>query len=71
MPWIPASEGPPARTLNPPHTQPNRPPRRQQQTADNVRGTRKRGDVHTLKAKTPLTRGHAVPEVGLEPGANP
>jgi hypothetical protein len=64
------AEGPQARTLIPPPTQPNRPPRRQPQTAANVRGTRE-GQCPHIKAKTPLTRGHAVPEVGLEPGSRP
>ena len=61
------AEGPPARTLNPPPTQPNRPPRRPGNSRDKRQRDPTQGECTHVKAKTPLTRGYAVPEVGLEP----
>jgi len=62
------SAGPRPRHLNPPPTQLHRPP-------GTARGQRHRdpgrGQCPHVKAKTPLTRGNAVPKVGLEPDSSP
>ena len=65
------AEGPPARALNPPPTQLHRPPRRPGTGRDQRQRDPTRVNVHTLKQKPPLTRGNAVPEVGLEPHSSP
>ena len=66
-----AGGGPTSQTLNPSPTHLHRPPRRPG-TSPPPKASEALVKLCThVKAKTPLTRGNAVPEVGLEPQSRP
>ena len=68
---IPAGGGLTTRTLNPPPTQLHRPPRRPGHRPRQASEGPSQGQCTHVKAKTPLMRGNAVPEVGLELHSSP